>query len=160
MVGAVVSTLHVAVAGVGSRFPAVSVERTDTECSPSASESRERGEMHGENAAPSTLHANVPAASELNGTVTERDDVIGLNVAITVSGATVSVVQVAFRTVVFPARSNAVAVNEWVPSASTRFRPPAAQRKGAPSSEHESWLIPDPTAGIGSAAASVRVMVD
>ena len=66
--GAVVSTVNVRVAGVGSTLPAASVARTENVYVPSASEPRIRGEVHDAYVpvvapGPSSVHSNVAPVS-------------------------------------------------------------------------------------------------
>ena len=63
--GAVVSTVQVKLAGVGSRFPAVSIARTWKVWLPTASPARLSGVVHAANAAPSRLHSKLPASVEV-----------------------------------------------------------------------------------------------
>ncbi len=61
--GAVASTVHVRVAGVGSGLPAASLAVTISVCEPSLSAVYCSGDRHGVAAAPSSLHMNVEPAS-------------------------------------------------------------------------------------------------
>ncbi len=86
--GAAVSTVKVRVAGVGSMLPAASIARTENVCSPSGSVPSACGDVHGANAAPSSLHSKVEFGSL-------EENVYGLDVdVIDVSGAVVSTVKV------------------------------------------------------------------
>jgi len=65
--GAVVSTVQVRVAGVGSTFPAISAARTSKVWLPSESALYAFGLEHGENGAPSSLHSKLdPGSLEVN----------------------------------------------------------------------------------------------
>ena len=61
--GAVVSTVHVRLAGVCSTFPAASVARIRISCWPTVRPVYSLGELHAVKAAPSSEHSNVAPAS-------------------------------------------------------------------------------------------------
>jgi hypothetical protein len=119
--GAIVSTVHVRVAGVGSVLPAESVARTAKVWEPSPRPVYVRGDVHAVNAAPSRLHSNVAAGSsaeKLNVAVVNAVEPSGPE-PIVVFGATVSTTTVrAFEAAdVLPAASVAFAVYVCEPSA-------------------------------------------
>jgi hypothetical protein len=63
--GAVVSTVHVCVAGVASTLPASPLARTEKVCDPSARPEYDLGAVHASYAPPSSLHSNdAPAGVE------------------------------------------------------------------------------------------------
>ena len=90
--GAVVSTVNVRVAGVGSTLPAASIARTENVCVPSASVPEECGDVQRANdpspPGPSSLHSNVEPDSD---DVNENGGPPAANV---VSGGVVSTVNV------------------------------------------------------------------
>lgn len=90
--GAVVSTIHVRVVGVGSVLPAASIARVARVCSPSASPVSSLGDRHAAQAPASSLHSNVDAASEEeNAKLDDAEAVVPEGPErIVVSGATVS----------------------------------------------------------------------
>src|SRR5438034_3088863 len=90
--GATVSTLQLALAGVGSVFPAESVALTAKVCAPCASPVYVVGEVQATYAALSRLHANVdPASFEENENVADVDATVPVGPeTIDVSGGVVS----------------------------------------------------------------------
>lgn len=90
--GAVVSTIHVRVGGVGSVLPAASIARAARVCAPSASPVSSLGDRHAAQAPASSLHSNVDAASEEeNAKLDDAEAVVPEGPErIVVSGATVS----------------------------------------------------------------------
>ena len=93
--GGVASTVHVRVAGDGSRLPATSVARTDHVCDPSDNPLSARGDAHATQAPVSSLHSKLAAVS-----VAENEKLAALEatvpdgpVTIDVSGGVVSTVQ-------------------------------------------------------------------
>ena len=89
------STVQVAVAGVGSTLPAASVALTEKVCAPSVRPVSPSGELQDANDPLSSLHANVAAPSaEVKATDWVDDELVaGIAVAIVVSGAVVSTVK-------------------------------------------------------------------
>src|SRR5918999_1594940 len=63
VLGAVVSAVHVRVAGVASTLPAASIARTRNVCDPADSPVTVRGDVHAAHAPLSTWHWNVEPAS-------------------------------------------------------------------------------------------------
>lgn len=94
--GAVVSTIHVRVLGVGSVLPAASIARAARVCAPSASPVSSLGDRHAAQAPASSLHSNVDAASEEeNAKLDDAEAVVPEGPErIVVSGAAVSSVNV------------------------------------------------------------------
>jgi hypothetical protein len=117
--GAVVSIVHVRVAGEASRFPTPSVARTRNVCDPAASPLNDLGLAHAVNAPASSEHANVEPTS-----VAEKlnvAEVVLLRSAgplrIVVSGGVVSTVQVRLSGLesVLSAGSIPRTVKVWLP---------------------------------------------
>ena len=94
--GATVSTAQVTLAGLASTFPAASIARTSNVCEPSLNPVSVIVLVQAEKPPPSTWHSNVtPPSGELNAIVALSDPSTALGpLLITVSGATVSTVQV------------------------------------------------------------------
>ena len=94
--GAVVSTTHVRVAGVGSVLPAASMARIASVCAPSASAVSNVGDTHAAQAPASSLHSNVDAAcEEENAKLDDAEAVVpGGPESIVVCGGAVSIVNV------------------------------------------------------------------
>jgi hypothetical protein len=130
--GAIVSTVQVRVAGVGSMFPAGSFERTSKVWRPSASPEYAAGETHTANAAPSSAHSKTdPASSDENAKVAESRFTVpeGPEPSV-VSGGSVSAggggggsgsaivhVRAAGEVSVFPTASVARTSKVWLPAA-------------------------------------------
>jgi hypothetical protein len=87
--GGTVSTVHRAIAGVGSKWAARSLARTRRECGPSTRPAYWDGEAQGLKAAPSRLQEKVvPASSDENARFGARFEVLRLGAeSIVVSGA-------------------------------------------------------------------------
>jgi hypothetical protein len=120
--GAVVSTVHVALAGVGSGLPAVSVAVTTTVCEPSPRPLYVLGDVHATAVPVSSLHVKVEPASDDVNEIDAVDELIVPDGAcvIEVSGAPLSTVHVRVAGVasLLLAASVAVTVNVCEPSAS------------------------------------------
>ncbi len=118
--GAVVSTVQVRAAGVGSGLPAASLAVTVRVCEPSLRAVYGWGDRHGVAAAPSSLHWNVEPASldeNVNVALALLTRVEG-PLSIDVLGAVVSTVQLRVAGVGsgLPAASVAVTLKVWAPS--------------------------------------------
>ena len=123
--GAVVSTVHVAVAGLGSTWPSGPVALTWKVCEPSMRPVYDLGEVQLAKAAPSRLHSKVePEMVEAKESEAELEFVAlpGCDV-IVVSGSVVSIVQAAEDGLesVLPAASLASTLNVWAPPASPEY---------------------------------------
>ena len=93
--GAVVSMVHVKLAGVVSAFPAASRARTNNVWLPSDRPARASGVVHATKAAPSRLHSKVPASFEVNVKLAEVELLTAGGVEVrVVLGAMVSTVHV------------------------------------------------------------------
>src|SRR5882672_641431 len=136
--GAVVSTVQVQAAGIGSQLPAASTARTSIVYWPSARPAIDRAAAQGAKATGRMRHSNVaPASPEANANDAERDATSACGPVIDVSGASVSTVNVAAAGApVLPAASVASATAVCGPSpsaAADTAQRPCASAVAAPS---------------------------
>jgi hypothetical protein len=118
--GAMVSTLHACVAGVGSVLPVASIALTSKVWEPSSSGPNVSPLVQAANGAPSTEHSKVAVLSgdeNVNVGVGSLDGLVGV-VSITVSGARVSTLHACVAGVgsVLPVASIALTSKVWEPS--------------------------------------------
>ena len=143
--GAVVSTVHVRLAGVPSTLPAASVARTSKVCSPSARALSACGLVHDANAPPSSLHSKVAPsfAEKAKDAPVERVRTLGPE-SIVVSGAVASTEneRVAGVPSTLPAASVAWTAKVCAPSPSAAVVCGDVQLANAPPSSAHSKLAP------------------
>jgi hypothetical protein len=94
--GAIVSTVQLRVAGVGSALPTASAARTEKVCGPSARPEYDFGDVHAAHAPASSLHSKpAPDSGDENANDAELDATVPAGpLESEVSGATVSTVHV------------------------------------------------------------------